>query len=246
MKKRILLIGLFVLYGVLFAGADEKTAYEAQKAYVEKRLLTDKCAGFKAGLTSRGIQKRFGIGNPVSGVLFHSGKHTGGSVIGAGDYKRLMIETEIGFVVGKAITRPLDDAAELSHYIRAVVPAVELPDLCFREPGKLNALDIIAGNVSAKGFIKGEKKEIKGLDFNAVSVVLYRDGEVVNKGTGSDALGDQRQALLWLVNAVLKQGWTIEPGHVLLTGALGKMIPGKRGNYIADYGGFGKITFDIK
>ena len=45
---------------------------------------------------------------------------------------------------------------------------------------------------------------------------------------------------------MIEQGWTIEPGHILLTGALGKMVPGKTGKYIADYGPLGKIAFEIK
>ncbi len=229
-----------------YPGADEKTAYNVQKIVVEKRLAAEKCTGFKAGLTSKGSQKRFGTTAPVSGVLFESGVHTGGAVIPRERYKTLMLETEIGFVIAKPITRPLRDKAELRSHIQSVMPVIELPDLCFDDPKKLNLLDIAAGNVSAAGFIKGSEKTVENRDLDAVSVVLYRDGKEVNRGTGSDALGDQWEAALWLVNTVVKQGWKIERGHVLLTGVLGKMIPGKPGNYTADYGDFGKISFVIR
>lgn len=229
-----------------YPNADEKTAYNVQKTVVEKRLAAGKCIGFKAGLTSGGSQKRFGTDAPVSGVLFASGERTGGAVIRGANYKTLMLETEIGFVTGKPITRPLADTAELRRHIKFVMPAIELPDLCFEDPGKLNVLDIIAGNVSAVDYIKGSETAVEGRDLNTVSVVLYRDGKEVNRGTGSDALGDQWEAALWLVNTVVKQGWKIEPGSILLTGALGKMVPGAPGNYTADYGDFGRISFVIK
>ena len=45
---------------------------------------------------------------------------------------------------------------------------------------------------------------------------------------------------------MIKQGWRLEPGYIVITGALGKMLPGKPGKYVADYGSFGKIAFEIK
>jgi|GEM_PF-297273 len=228
-----------------YPNADERTAYNVQKTVVEKRLAGEKCTGFKAGLTSGGSQKQFGTATPVSGVLFTGGERTDGAVIRGGKYKALMLETEIGFVTGKPITHILADTAELRRHIKFVMPAIELPDLCFEDPGKLNVLDIIAGNVSAAAFIKGSQAAAGDRDLNAVSVVLYRDGKAVNRGTGHDALGDQWEAALWLVNTVVKQGWKIEPGRILLTGALGKMVPGAPGSYTADYGDFGKISFVI-
>ena len=84
------------------------------------------------------------------------------------------------------------------------------------------------------------------MDLNAVTVTLSLDGQEINRGKGIDALGDQWQAALWLVNTMVAQGWTMEPTNVIITGALGKMVPGKPGKYVADYGSFGKISFEIK
>lgn len=95
------------------------------------------------------------------------------------------------------------------------------------------------------GFIVGSKREVDRLDVNSLRVVLKRDAEIVNRDQGKDALGGQWQAALWLVNTMVKQGWKIEAGHILLTGALGRMVPGKPGKYIADYGNFGSISFTI-
>jgi 2-keto-4-pentenoate hydratase len=74
---------------------------------------------------------------------------------------------------------------------------------------------------------------------------LKRNGEAINRGKGTDALGGQWKAALRLVNTMVKQGWKIEPGQIIITGALGRMVPGKPGNYIADYGPLGTITFKI-
>ncbi len=39
---------------------------------------------------------------------------------------------------------------------------------------------------------------------------------------------------------------TFEPGQVLISGALGRMVPGETGSYRANYGRFGTIFFDIR
>ena len=225
---------------------DVETAYRVQKAYVLRRLADDQIAGFKAGLTSEESQKKFGVTFPVSSVLFASGKKLDSPVINKSMFKMLMIETEIGFLIGKPITQPLKDVSELHKSIKAVLPVVELPDIGFTDLKKVKVADIIASNVSSSQFIVGTEKDAKSLDLDNITVTLSLNGQIVNQGKGSDTLGDQWNAALWLVNVITKQGWTIEPGYILITGVLGKMIPGKEGKYITDFGSLGKISFEIK
>ncbi|MCP4152481.1 MAG: 4-oxalocrotonate decarboxylase [bacterium] len=230
-----------------YPGANENTAYRVQKALVEKALAKNKPpkpAGFKAGLTSKGAQKRFGVDKPVTGVLITPGITTAKPLIKT--TKGLMLETEIGFIIAKPITGPITNAAELRGYISAVLPVIEMPVLCFNEPGKMTGLDIIAGNVAAAKYIKGAEKNLKTAHINDVSVTLHCDGKEINSGKGSEAMGDQWKAVLWLINTVVSQGWSLEPGQLIITGALGKMIPAKPGNYTANYGIFGKIHFTIE
>ena len=80
---------------------------------------------------------------------------------------------------------------------------------------------------------------------NSITVKLLFDGNEINTGHGYEALGDQWQALLWLVNTLVDQGWKIKPGDTLITGALGKMLPGKTGKYVANFGNFGSIEFEV-
>jgi 2-keto-4-pentenoate hydratase len=55
----------------------------------------------------------------------------------------------------------------------------------------------------------------------------------------------QWQALAWLVNRVLEQGYELEPGHLLMTGSIGNMHPAKPGKYVADFAALGQLTFHI-
>jgi len=222
-------------------------AYAVQKEYVAMKLAGGEAiAGFKGGLTAGGVQKRFGMDAPVTGVLFLSGLLTGSPVLDRSQFGSLMLETEIAFVIGEPIAATLPDIASLRGKVRAAMPAIEAPDLGFADMKKLKAADLIAANVSARQFIGGPESAPDDFDLNAVRVVLYRDGAAVSAGSGEDALGDQWNTALWLVNSTVEQGYKIEPGHILMTGALGAMLPGKPGRYVADYGPFGRIEFTVK
>lgn len=224
---------------------DEETAYRVQRAYNLKRLVGDNIAGFKAGLTGEESQKKFGADSPVAGVLFISGKKTGSPIIRS-EFRMPIIETEIGFVVDKPIIKPLRSASAFYDNIKAVVPVIELPESGFENTKKIKVEDIIASNVGAAQFIVGDEKKLKNLNLNGVAVTLSFNGQVVNRGKGSDTLGDQIEAALWLIDRMVNEGWKIEPGHILITGVLGKMVPGKQGKYVADYGNLGKVSFKIE
>ena len=110
----------------------------------------------------------------------------------------------------------------------------------------LKGVDIIAANVGAVAFIIGQKQNIANLDLDTLEVTLKKDGETINRGKGADALDSQWKAALWLVNRVVNQGWKIEPGHIIITGALGRMVPGTPGNYTAHWEDLGTLGFTIR
>ena len=222
-------------------------AYKIQKAYIDMKLAGgDQIAGFKGGLTAGGVQKRFGMNAPVTGVLLESGKLTGSPVLERANYGALMLEVEVAFVIGEPIRETLPEIAALRPKIRALMPSVEVPDLGVTDMKKLKAQDLVACNVSARQFILGQPIDPAAVDVNAVQVKLYHNGAPINTGNGADALGDQWNAALWLVNSMIDQGYTLEPGQVLMTGALGAMLPGKPGRYTADFGDFGRIEFEVR
>lgn len=225
---------------------DEKTAYQIQKAYVQQRLLNERIAGFKAGLTSQASQQRFGVDTPVAGVLFVSGRRNGRQAIDADAFQKLMIETEIGFLVASPITEPMETVGELREHILHATPVIELPDTGFADLKKVKGVDLIAANVGAALFLAGQTQEAAGLDLRSLTVTLSRDGEIINRGTGSEALGDPWNAALWLVNSVLVQGWTIAPGQILLSGSLGQMVPAVPGRHTADFGALGTLSFELR
>ena len=137
--------------------------------------------------------------------------------------------------------------ADLKTYIRHALPVVEIPDLNYANVGGLNAYDIIATNVSASHYVMGEPLLLKDLaEVNGIRVALYRDEQVIDTGAASDALGNQLEALLWLVNDAFSHGWHLQAGQLLITGTLGKMNPAVAGSYRADYGLGRTLSFVLK
>ena len=225
----------------------EEKAYALQKQMADKVLSKgDKIGGFKAGLTTKAAQQKFGVSSAVLGPMFKSGELGPDAVVDLKDFTRLFIETEVGYVVGEKISQPVKDVDTLKKMIKGVFPAVELPDIRFAEMKDLKGEDLIVDAVASSKYIVGKLLPPDKVEVNQVLVSLTLDGKLVNEGKAADAMGDQWKALLWLVNGVTAQGWSIEPGQVLITGAMGNMIPGKPGKYEGDWGTLGKLSWTVK
>ncbi len=218
-------------------------AYQVQTGFNKLRIEKSSIAGFKGALTGRAAQEAMKMSEPASGVLFEDMRLMTGEPISLGKFIRPVIETEIGFCIGKEISREIT-ASELDDYIAYSLPMIEIADVGFADPGAMNALDFIATGAAAAGFITGE--ESLPTNLNEVEVVLTCDGEQLHTGAGSDAMGDQAIAATWLVNKIVSLGYILKPGHLLMTGSLGRILMvSEPGHYMADYGNFGKVEFDI-
>lgn len=221
-------------------------AYALQKEVVKGLLAKgDAVSGFKGGLTAEAGQKRFGVNEPVMAPLCKSGELGPDAVVSSKDFVKLFIETEIGYVFGQKISEPVKDVDSLKKTVKEVFPAIELPDLRFADMKTVNGPDIIVDAVGSAKYIVGKRIPADKLDVSTVEVTLTLDGNVVNQGKAADCLGDQWKALLWIVNSALAQGWTIEPGQVIITGAMGAMIPGKPGKYEGKWGPLGTISWTV-
>ncbi len=227
------------------ANLDMETAYSLQKAFVEGCLMSETIGGFKAALTAPAAQQAFGMAMPISGVLYSSGARMSGTTVEMTDFRTLLLETELGFRIGETITAPLASIAELRERVIAAFPMIELADPGFGG-AKATGLDLVAVNAASAAYLSDSQEPAwQNMDLNAVVVAFSRDGEILHEATADDVMGDQWQALLWLVNQIVERGHNLEPGQVLMTGSIGRLHPAKPGSYLADYGDFGKLTFDV-
>ncbi|MFU8815235.1 MAG: hypothetical protein ACNA7W_07810, partial [Pseudomonadales bacterium] len=202
------------------AALDLAEAYAVQRAFTALRARTEPLAGFKAAANAAALQRALGLAGPVTGVLFASGERAAGSVVQRGDYRSLMIETEVGFHAARPIDRPVSGVGELQQAVSTCCAVIELADPGFGGAA-IRGTDLVATNAATAGFIRGPAHRAQGLPVNALTVCLQRDGDPLHEVRADVLMGDQWQALLWLVNAVIEQGHVIAPGQLLITGALG-------------------------
>jgi 2-keto-4-pentenoate hydratase len=222
-------------------------AYMVQKDLAKAIIAKgDAIRGFKAALTSAAGQKQFGMDQPLLAPLFASGEMGADASIDPKLFVRLFIETELGYVAGRKIDKPVRNVDELKKMISEVFPAVELPDIRFKTMKGITGPDIVADAIGSARYIVGKRIPADQVDVSEVKVSLTHNGEVVNTGKAADVMGDQWKTLLWLVNGAIAHGWTIEPGQIFITGAMGRMLPGKPGMYQGDWGPLGKISWTVK
>jgi 2-keto-4-pentenoate hydratase len=223
------------------------TAYRIQRAAFTQHYQGRSALGFKAALTSPATQQMFGVTTPLAATLPPDAllkREDDGYHQLLKEYRQPMAEAEIGFRIGSRIKYPLPDVQSLQALVTEIMPAVELPEFAHQgADNKFGATDIVASNAGARHLLLGAARAPAQIDVNNVNVTLYREGEVQAQGAGRDVLGDQWQALLWLVNRIVASGWQIEPGQVLITGTMGKPVKLRDGLYVADYGKFGRIEW---
>ncbi len=220
--------------------ADEQMAYEVQQAVIGELSAMGSIVGFKSALTSESARASFGWPSPMSGVLLAGMEHPLAQPILLPDYCTGVIETEIGLRIARRIDAPVT-AADLPEFLAEALPTIELGDVGFSEPP--SPLDLIAANAAASRFIQGGALPAEGLD--QIQVRLDRDGELLHEGCATDAMGSVYEAGAWLVNHCLARGYEVLPGHLLMTGSLGRIQLMKEGEYRADFGDFGCIEFSV-
>lgn len=218
------------------------SAYRVQDAVIERLRDRFPITGYKAGLTAPPAQAVYAVDAPVTGVLLRGDIDPSRRTFAALATGEMRLETEIGFRTATVIDRPIDEA-DIPRVIASSVAAVEIVQDRLAGGGK-DVRDLVAVNVNARAVLLGDEIALERDDLNRRDVVLSHDGSELHRAPGGSVLGDQFAALRYLVNEVVRRGYRIRAGAILLTGAIGGLQPGEPGAWVAGYGGV-QITFEI-
>jgi 2-keto-4-pentenoate hydratase len=104
--------------------------------------------------------------------------------------------------------------------------------------------DTVADNASSGLFVLGAQR-VPLSDFEPADATMSMtlDGDVVSEGTGRACLGDPLNALAWLAQAARELGDPLRAGQVVLSGALGPMVPVHPGAEVrAELSSLGTVT----
>ena len=185
--------------------------------------------GRKIGLTSPAVQAQLGVGQPDFGVLFDDMDVSALGVVPSGRLLQPKAEAEIAFVLGSDLDRDFLDLAQVRSAVEYAVAAVEIVDSRI-DAWDIRITDTVADNASSGLFVLGDRRvRLDDFDPKHVTMTLTANGVQASAGTGAACLGDPLEALLWLARTAQSLGDPLRAGQVILSGALGPMVPAPPG-----------------
>jgi 2-keto-4-pentenoate hydratase len=195
--------------------------------------------GYKAGLTNPAVQKRFGYDKPVWGKLFEGMVLEDGAEVEAAFGARPLYEADLLVRVKSEAINQAKTPDDVLDAIDQVIPFLELPDLVVQAPPRLNGPAISAINVGARLGVAGKPIPVPAYRAERFALlaglrdmnVVLRDaaGAELGKGKGSDILEHPLNAVVWLVQALAKEGITLQVGELISLGSFSALLPPKPG-----------------
>jgi 2-keto-4-pentenoate hydratase len=179
-------------------------------------------SGYKIGLTTPRMQAMCGIGEPIAGVVYAGRLHASGSVVDTSAYIRLGVESEIAVQIGSAPPNGATlDSDTMLACLSQVCAAFELVDDAGADYAKLDAESLIVDNAWNAGLVLGPPVPARNfLRLKDRAGVLYKDGELIDRGTSSDVMGDPLNVIVWLVKHLAMRGVQLQPGQWISTGSI--------------------------
>lgn len=226
-----------------FAAGDVTSAYEIQERQTRARLAEGwRLVGRKIGLTAKAVQKQLGVDQPDFGMLFDRMSVPDGESVAAGRLIAPKCEAEIAFVLGADLDLALPTASEALSAIAYALPAIEIVDSRIAN-WDIKIVDTIADNASSGLFVLGNTPASLGsFDLRLCGMTLSKNGAGVSYGAGAACLGSPLNALVWLAAKMHATGRPLRAGDVVLSGALGPMVPAAPGDvFEARINGLGSV-----
>jgi 2-keto-4-pentenoate hydratase len=219
-------------------------------AYAVQALLADAAeksgrtvVGRKIGLTSVAVQKQLGVDQPDFGFLFDDMAFGDAQEVSINRLIQPKIEAEIAFVLERDLDQERPSFGHVLNAIAYALPAIEIVDSRVRD-WKISIFDTIADNASSGLFVLGgSPKKIDAFDLRLCGMSLEHRGEPVSLGCGAACLGNPLNAVVWLAQTAARTGRPLRAGDVVLSGALGPMVPVQAGEvYEARISGLGRVS----
>ena len=216
-------------------------AYHVQQRMIARRLEKgDRVIGKKIGVTSKAVMNMLGVHQPDFGYLLDSMVFNEGESVDMDTLIQPKAEGEIAFLLKKDLQGPGVTAADVLAATEGVMACFEIVDSRIQD-WKIKIQDTVADNASCGVFVLGDQLvDIADLDLALAGMVLEKNGEIVGIGAGAATMAHPVNAMVWLANMLGSLGIALKAGDIVLSGAMGAMVPVARGdNLRMTIGGIG-------
>lgn len=218
-------------------------AYRVQQAAVlHWQKAGRRIVGRKIGLTAKAVQKQLGVDQPDYGVLFADMCLGDNEEVTAGAVSQPKVEAEVALILATDIGAADATVADVICATAYALPAIEIVGSRIAN-WDIRIVDTVADNASSGLFVLGgPARRLDGLDLSGCEMVLTKNGQKASSGKGAACLGNPLNAAAWLARRMAALGTPLRAGDVIMTGALGPMVPAAPGEtFEASIGGLGSV-----
>lgn len=192
--------------------------------------------GRKIGFTNQNIWPQYGATSPIwapvyDRTLVYAENHR--ATVSLRDAARPRLEPEIAFKLKAALPVGVSDPAQVLQLIEWLAPSFEIVDCHFAD-WKFKPADAAADFSFHWRLIVGEPHGVGAGDIERLigslrdcEVTLRRDGAIMDRGVGANALGHPATALVFLAEILSRQPHftPLAAGEVITTGTLTAALP---------------------
>ncbi|HEY2222922.1 2-keto-4-pentenoate hydratase [Actinomycetospora sp.] len=206
----------------------------------------DRVVGYKVGLTSTAMQRMVGVDSPDHGPVLASTLYRDGDPLPLDRFIAPKVEAEIVFVMGDRLLGPGIGPTDAARAVAGVAASMEIVDSRIAD-WRIKLADTVA-DLASNGAVAVSSRVVplEGLDTRLIGLTLTRNGELIDTGAGAAALGDPLAVVAWLANVLGEHGVALEPGHLVMTGALHAAVPMAAGEvYRAEFDRLGPVSIRV-
>lgn len=186
--------------------------------------------GYKVGLVTREMQQRWGIDQPVRGVLLEKMLLPDNTEVRPDFGLHPLLEADLVVTVRDKGINKAGTRLEVLRHLKEVVAFIELPDACLSTNAPTDGAALAAVNVGARLGVLGSRVPVKATQkfadalANMTVVLTDEAGLEMGRGQGKAILDHPLNAVLWLIEDLNLAGETLQPGDMLSLGSI-RMMP---------------------
>lgn len=191
--------------------------------------------GYKVGLTNQAAQARFGVPNPVTGIIYEATIRTrSGEEVPARFGSVPTVEADLLVRVRDEGINGARTHLEVLQHLDQVIPFIEMPDLVLARG--MDGPNLLAINVGARLGVVGEAIPVEASEafaarLGSMTVVMENGERELARAPGTALLGHPLNVLPWLAQDLASRGHRLRAGDLVSLGGFSPALPAEAGRH---------------